>query len=139
MPALDRHHHAVRNALVKDGWTITHDPLTLTVDEDQVLVDLGAERIMAAEKGTRRIAVEIKTFAGPSPIADLEKAVGQYVIYGIALSELDPDRQLYLAVPQQVVEVRFAKRGLWKGFFNRVDGKIVGYDVEREEITQWMP
>ncbi len=27
MPARDIHHDAVRNALVKDGWAITHDPL----------------------------------------------------------------------------------------------------------------
>ncbi len=42
MPALDRHHEAVRNALTKDGWTITADPLTLQVAEDRVLIDLGA-------------------------------------------------------------------------------------------------
>jgi len=69
MPALDRHHHAVRNALVKDGWTITHDPLTLNIGRDRLHVDLGAERVIGAEKGVRKIAVEIKTFAGASSIA----------------------------------------------------------------------
>ena len=34
MPALDQDHHIVRHALEKDGWTITHDPLTLTVGQD---------------------------------------------------------------------------------------------------------
>lgn len=29
MPALDRYHSQVRNALIKDGWSITDDPLTL--------------------------------------------------------------------------------------------------------------
>ncbi len=29
MPARDFYHDAVKNALTKDGWTITHDPLTL--------------------------------------------------------------------------------------------------------------
>ena len=29
MPAKDIHHDTVKNALIKDGWTITHDPLRL--------------------------------------------------------------------------------------------------------------
>jgi hypothetical protein len=29
MPARDLYHDAVKNALVKDGWTITHDPIRL--------------------------------------------------------------------------------------------------------------
>ena len=80
MPALDQDHHIVRHALEKDGWTITHDPLTLTVGQDRVHLDLGAERVIAAEKGIRKIAVEIKMFRGLSRVADLEEAIGQYVI-----------------------------------------------------------
>jgi len=29
MPAEDSFHDAVKNALIKDGWNITHDPLIL--------------------------------------------------------------------------------------------------------------
>ena len=29
MPARNIYHNGVRNALLKDGWTITHDPLRL--------------------------------------------------------------------------------------------------------------
>lgn len=50
MPAYDRYHEAVRNALVKDGWTITDDPLTLSVGKRSLYVDLGAEQIISAEK-----------------------------------------------------------------------------------------
>ena len=89
MPALDQYHHIVRNALEKDGWTITHDPLTLKVGVDRVHIDLGAERVLAAEKGVRKIAVEIKTFNGVSQIADLEAALGQYVLYRMALRQLN--------------------------------------------------
>src|SRR5438105_11264466 len=70
MPALDQYHETVRTALIKDGWTITHDPLTLVVGADRVHIDLAAERVIAAEKGVSKIAVEIKTFAGASRIAD---------------------------------------------------------------------
>jgi hypothetical protein len=37
MPAKDRIHHAVKNALIKDGWTITHDPYRLEVGEEKVI------------------------------------------------------------------------------------------------------
>ena len=54
-------------------------------------VDLGAETLMAAEKDTERIAVEIKTFAGLSKVYDFHLAVGQFVDYKIALHTKDPD------------------------------------------------
>lgn len=72
MPARDALHDAVRHALERDGWTITHDPLRLSVRRRNLYVDLGAERLLAAEKGRQKIAVEIKTFAGPSDVKDLE-------------------------------------------------------------------
>ena len=80
MPARDKYHSQVRNALFKDGWTITHDPLRLTWGVKDMYIDLGAERLIAAQKGTQKIAVEIKTFGSLSEMEDLEKAVGQYVV-----------------------------------------------------------
>jgi hypothetical protein len=139
MPALDQYHHAVRNVLTKDGWTITHDPLTLSVGPDRLHLDLGAERVIAAEKGVLRIAVEIKTFAGPSRIADLEDAIGQYILYRIALRRTEPDRLLFLAVPQAVLINLFQNRELGKAFVADEGGRIVGYNVELEEIVQWLP
>ena len=85
MPARDRHHHQARNALIKDGWTITDDPLRLTWGAKDMYVDLGAERLLAAIKGTRKIAVEIKSFSGLSEMNDLEQAVGQYIVYSDVL------------------------------------------------------
>ena len=60
MPQRDLHHQAVRNALVKEGWTITHDPLTVPFGLRKVYLDLGAERLFAADRGSERIAVEVK-------------------------------------------------------------------------------
>lgn len=48
MPAKDKLHEAVRNALVRDGWTVTDDPLRLKVPGRLLYVDLGAERLLAA-------------------------------------------------------------------------------------------
>lgn len=79
MPARDFLHDAVRNALIRDGWTITHDPLRLNVPGRNLYVDLGAERLLAAERGAVEIAVEVKSFLGPSDVRDLEDALGQFM------------------------------------------------------------
>ena len=60
--AKDVYHNTVRTALEKDGWTITHDPLTLKIGGRSAYVDLGAEKLFAAEKGGQRIAVEVEKF-----------------------------------------------------------------------------
>ena len=99
MPAKDRYHNAVKQALIKDGWTITHDPYTPTVGQKDVFVDLGAERPIAAEKGGEKIAVEVKSFVSPSDIRDLENTAGQYAFYRSLLARYEPERHLFLAVP----------------------------------------
>jgi hypothetical protein len=52
----------VRNALIKEGWIITHDPLTLPFGSDDIFIDLGAQAPLGAEKEGQKIAVEIKSF-----------------------------------------------------------------------------
>jgi XisH protein len=59
MPAKDRYHQSAKNALIKDGWIITHDPLHLKWGKRDMYVDLGAEKLIAAEKAGQRIAVEV--------------------------------------------------------------------------------
>jgi XisH protein len=70
MPKLDIIHDAVKNALIKDGWTITDDPYRIKYEEITVYADLAAERLMAAERADRRIVVEIKSFVGSSRLHD---------------------------------------------------------------------
>ncbi|GAX45208.1 XisH protein [Tolypothrix sp. NIES-4075] len=77
MPARDRYHKNVKNALIKDDWTITDDPLHLKWGKKDLYADLGAQRLLVAEKGVQKIAVEIKTFGGDSEVADIEQAIGQ--------------------------------------------------------------
>ena len=81
IPAHDLYHDAVKNALIKDGWTITHDPFRMEWGKRDMYVDLGAERLLAAERAGERIAVEVKSFLGASDIADLEQALGQFILY----------------------------------------------------------
>ncbi|MDJ0505537.1 MAG: element excision factor XisH family protein [Aphanizomenon sp.] len=51
------------------------------------------------EKEGQKIAIEIKSFLNPSKITELYAALGQFIIYGLALQEQEPERTLYLAVP----------------------------------------
>lgn len=77
MPARNIYHAAVIQALTADGWTITHDPLTISYGGKDLFVDLAAERpAIAAEKEGKRIAVEISSFVNRSPVRDLRKVSG---------------------------------------------------------------
>lgn len=77
MSAKNIHNDAVIEALVADGWSITDDPLSLEVGGRDMWVDLGAEKdTLLAEKGEIRIAVEVASFVGNSPILDLQKTLG---------------------------------------------------------------
>jgi predicted RecB family endonuclease len=60
--AKDRFHQVVKTALTKDGWNVTHDPLKIKVGGVDMEIDLGAERLLAAERGNEKIAVEVKSF-----------------------------------------------------------------------------
>src|SRR5437588_12830624 len=104
MGAKDFYHDDVRTALIKDAWTITDDPLRLRWGKKDYYVDLGAERVIAAEKIGRRIAVEIKSFVGPSVVDDMEKALGQYLIYRSIMRHRQPSRELFLAVPMSIAK-----------------------------------
>ena len=107
MPAKDIYHDTVKNALIKDGWLITHDPLRLKWGNDLLYVDLGAEQLLTAKKEDRKIAVEVKSFVSYSSMADLENALGQYILYRNIIEELEPDRMLYLAVHEEVFRTIF--------------------------------
>lgn len=87
MPAKDIYHDTVITVLKKEGWVITDDPLKLKWGLRELFVDLGASKLLAAQKGEQKIAVEIKSFVKISPVRDLEEALGQYILYRNILEE----------------------------------------------------
>jgi len=137
MPARDIFHDCVKKALVKDAWTVTHDPFSLRIGQKDLFIDLGAEKLLAAEKNNQRIAVEIKSFISPSGMRDLETAVGQYIVYQNVLSVTEPQRLLYLAVRESTF-VNLFQDDLGKLLLERQALKIMTFDPEQEEITQWI-
>ncbi len=138
MPARDLFHDCVRHALVRDGWTITHDPFRLSWGGKDLYIDLGAERLLAAEKAGQRIAVGIKSFAGDSEVDDLEKAIGQYVLYRAILAQREPDRTLFLAVPDIVLRGVF-EESLGSLLLKDQSIRVLGFDPQMEVITRWIP
>jgi hypothetical protein len=138
MPAKDTCHVAVRNALEKDGWLITHDPYRLIIGRKRTYIDLAAELPLAAERDGQKIAVEIKGFLGDSELDDLEKALGQYGLYRVTLKKREPERRLYLAVPEKVRALLLDETD-FRDTLHELKVNLLFFQVEQEVITEWMP
>ena len=140
MPAKDIYHQPFVRALVKDGWTVTHDPLIIPFGKRDLLVDIGAERLVAAERNGERIAVEIKSFVSRSAVQDLKEALGQFVLYTDALddSPADADRTLFLAIRQETYNDVFSDDAGQK-LIQRGRVRLIVFDPVREEVQKWIP
>jgi hypothetical protein len=136
MSARDFFHDAVRNALMKDGWTITADPLLVQYGTTDLYVDLGAEKLIAAERNGQRIAVEIKSFLGASELSQFHAALGQFLNYRLALAVQEPDRVLYLAVPVDV-HTSFFSLPFTQAVVKEYSVRVAVFDPQTEEIVQW--
>ena len=137
MPKQDAYHNQVRKALEKDGWTVTHDPLTIRLEDVKFYVDLAAEKMIEADGETRKVAIEIKVFGGLSFLNEFEKAVGQYLIYKQFLGDLFPERILFLAIANDVFEESFSLPSI-QAVVARQGIKLLVFNPEIEEITKWI-
>jgi len=137
MSRRDALHFSLRRAIEKDGWTVTDDPLVLVLRQTLLKADLGAEKFFAAEKQDRKIAVEIKEFDSASVISELEKTIGQLQLYQWALEEQEPERQLFLAVSQEVYCKHFSKQ-IFQLAIQRNKINLIVYDSMQEEVLQWL-
>ncbi len=100
-------------------------------------MDLGAERLISAERENQRIAVEVKTFLAPSMIAEFHSALGQFLNYRLALKIKQPDRQLFLAVPREVYQSFFIEE-FTQLSIQEYQLKLIIFHVEQQEILQWI-
>ena len=137
MSARDRYHHWVKETLIQAGWVISHDPLSISIGKISVQIDLGLENLIGAEKGTTKIAVEIKSFINVSQITDFYAALGQYLCYKVALAEKHPDRILYLAVPDPVYNLFFTEDLIQK-VLQAYPVKLLIYNLSNQEIQSWI-
>jgi len=138
MAAKDLYHEQVRNALIKDGWTVTHDPLSLKWNNADAFIDLAAEKVLIAEKGSSKIAVEVKSFIGVSKMRNLYEALGQFVLYRAALADFEPERELFLALRQESFQLLFATPAGEK-LRAREQIKLIVFNEDSQEIVEWIP
>ena len=136
MAAKDKYHKQVRLALEKEGWHITHDPYFIRLGKRKGFIDLGAETI-GAERGLEKIAVEIKSFSGVSDVDEFEDALGQFLLYKLALSRKEPERMLYLAMPRDFYNSLFDD-----AFFLEVlkiyEVHVIIYNYKLSIIEKWI-
>jgi hypothetical protein len=137
MPAKDIYHNAVKNALVKDGWTITADPYSIKYEDAELYADLAAEKPIAAEKQGQKIVVEIKSFVGRSQMYDFHLALGQYMVYRKLIQLTAPEYTIYLAI-DDIVYKEFFQRKSVQVITNENQLLLMVVEMDREEILQWI-
>lgn len=137
MPADDTIYEAVKNALLKDGWTITHDPYRIEFGTDNLYADLGAERaVVAAERDVEKIAVEIKSFLAPSLLREFQTAFGQFMLYRTLMEDTDPARRLFVAVADAVYDEILARPSL-RRLIEKQPVPFVLIRLTTEEVVRW--
>jgi XisH protein len=137
MPAKDIYHDCVKNALIKDGWKITDDPLSLKIGKKDIFIDLAAEKLLAAEKQGKKIAIEVKSFIGISEVEDLKNALGQYILYEKILLRIKSKIILYLAI-RDTVFIKIFTEEIGKILLEDQTLKLIVFDSQEEVITKWI-
>jgi hypothetical protein len=135
--ARDTFHQNVKVALEKEGWTITSDPLQVKFGKLDLYVDLGAERVIGAEKDGEKIAIEIKSFLGQSTVTEFHAAIGQFIGYREVLNLVEPNRILYLAIPLLTYQDFFQVQEFAQLVIRTNQIKLIIYDPLMEIITLW--
>ncbi|MEK0195500.1 XisH family protein [Microcoleus anatoxicus] len=136
MPAKDTYHNAVKNALIKDGWTITDDPYFIQYEDADLYADLAAEKPIAAERQGQKIVVEIKSFIGRSLMYDFHGALGQYIVYRNLIQLTAPEYTLYLGIDDAVYQEFFQRKSIQLiTKENRL--LLMTVEMKKEEIIQW--
>ncbi len=134
--AKDIIHDAVKQALIKDGWVITHEPFTIQYEDEPVYADLGAEKVIAAERAGQQIVVEIKSFLNPSAIQDFKEALGQYLIYRELIIEVAPQYKPILAISEPTYFGAF-QRSIIKLMIDRYQIALLVVSIPKEEVVLW--
>lgn len=137
MPKRDFYHREIRAAFEKDGWTITDDPLQFVWEDKIHYPDLGVERVFAVERGMEKLAVEIKSFIGQNFSHDFYEAIGQYDNYFFALAEIEPSRQVIIALSTTAFEKFFQKKYV-KRLLELKNIPLVIINIENQTIEQWI-
>lgn len=136
MAAKDTYHELIKNALIKDGWSITFDPYPIKYEEVKLFADLAGEKTISATKEDQQIVIEIKSFLSRSPMREFETALGQYLIYKTFLSITNPNYQVYLAISKKIYEKFFQQVSI-QLILKTYQVLLLVVDINKKEIIQW--
>ncbi|MCO6488035.1 MAG: XisH family protein [Phaeodactylibacter sp.] len=137
MPAKDIFHEAAKEALINDGWEITHDPYTLQMEKHNMYIDLGAEKLIAATKGKQKIAVEVKSLISRSMISAFHELVGQFITYSSVLKKQESERVLYVAIPYDGYATLFQKDFV-VDIISEFKVRIFVFEPDDKKILKWL-
>jgi pseudouridine synthase len=84
-----------------------------------------------------KIAIEIKSFRSASEMKDLEEAVGQFVLYEHLLTRYEPERKLYLAVPEDVRQSIFEEEAGQVLIEDKII-RLFSFNVNQAEVVVWI-
>ena len=135
--AKDAYHDIVKRALITDGWKITHDPFVIRYDDLRVYADLGAEKLLPKSLESNKIVIEIKVLGGSSKVEDFEKALGQITLYRTLMNVLNIERQIFLAVSDEVY-AKFFQRKAIQIVVEIQKINLLIFNVEEEIINKWI-
>lgn len=135
--ARDLFHKIVREALETDGWKITHDPLILKSGGLRLEIDLAAEQVLVAQRGSESIAVEVKSFLSKSKLNDFYLPKGQYDVYREVLRKENNPRELYLAVDSDIYQ-SFLQKSLIAEILENDAISLLVFDAMTKRIIQWI-
>lgn len=144
VPAPDIYHENVKQALLRDGWNILKEHYELKYRGDRLYPDLAAEKSLVksplgivAKRGSQKILVEIKSFLGRSFIADLQAAIGQYVMYRNVIKAQGLDFELYLAIAESVYHKKF-QSPLAQLILEENQVNLLVFSVDQEAVSEWI-
>jgi hypothetical protein len=137
MPKKDIFHDCVKNALSKQGWEITFDPLFIPTEGGvNFFIDLGIEKIIGAKKNGQNIAVEIKSFDAVSPFYGFYEILGQYLMYQLALETQKQVWQLYIAIPILGYK-KLEAAPIFRKALKKYQLKFIIFNPTTQTVIQW--
>ena len=107
---------------------------SLGAEDNQEIVG----NFIGATRANLRIAVEIKELRGQSVIVELEQAIGQYVLYRLLLNRIEPERTVYLAIPDKAYLELFTEP-IGELVISDLPLRLLVVDIEQAEVKKWIP
>ena len=82
------------------------------------------------------MSIEIKSFLGASEVTEFHLALGQILNYRLALKQEQPERILYLAIPQDTYEDFFSRQFI-QDSVAEYQIKLLIFDSIKQGIILW--